>query len=187
MRNVSTMVWLFTIITACSSSQISTSTQATNNGDTWQCTGETGRWICERKAESQNQDNTVKIKADETSIEDGSISGSLQQPAIKSNLPVVGKEEESFPEKFEASREVWVIQWIALSSEEAADAFAMKNFSDQSIQIRVVPLKGPNIGLYAVISGEYASKKEALEASNEIARVNTEKPYIKELSSSGLL
>ena len=32
-----------------------------------------------------------------------------------------------------------------------------------------------------------ASKKEALEASNEIARVNTEKPYIKELTSSGLL
>ena len=181
------MVWLFTIITACSSSQISTSTQATNNGDTWQCTGETGRWICERKAESQNQDNTVKIKADETSIEDGSMSGSLKQPAIKSKLPAAGKEEESFPEKFEASREVWVIQWIALSSEAAADAFAMKNFSDQSIQIRVIPLKGPNIGLYAVISGEYASKKEALEASNEIARVNTEKPYIKELSSSGLL
>ena len=30
-------------------------------------------------------------------------------------------------------------------------------------------------------------KREALEASNKIARINTEKPYIKELSSFGNL
>ena len=72
-----------------------------------------------------------------------------------------------------------MIQWIALSSEAAADDFAIKNFPDKSIQIRVVPIKGPSKRLFAVISGEYGSKREALEASNKIARVNTEKPYIK--------
>jgi len=90
-------------------------------------------------------------------------------------------------EELETSRNIWVIQWIALSSEAAADSFAIKNFPDKSIQIRVVPIKGPSKPLFAVISGEYGSKKEALEASDKIARVNTEKPYIKELSSFGNL
>ena len=95
--------------------------------------------------------------------------------------------EKPILEELEASRNMWVIQWIALSSEAAADSFAIKNFPDKSIQIRVVPIKGPSKRLFAVISGEYGSKREALEASNKIARVNTEKPYIKELSSFGNL
>ena len=181
------MVWLFPIITACSSGQISTSMQANNGGDTWQCTGETGRWICERKAEKQTPNGATKI-ADETSTTEKLISDRIEQPALESSSADLMKEgEKPILEELEASRNMWVIQWIALSSEAAADSFAIKNFPDKSIQIRVVPIKGPSKRLFAVISGEYGSKTEALEASNKIARINTEKPYIKELSSFGNL
>lgn len=181
------MVWLFPILTACSSGQISTSTQANNGGDTWQCTGETGRWVCERKGENLTPRSAAKI-ADETAAEK-LVSDRIQQPALKSSdADLMKKEgEKSLREELEAGRNMWVIQWIALSSKAAADSFAIKNFPDKSIQIRVVPIKGPSKRLFAVISGEYGSKREALEASNKIARVNTEKPYIKELSSFGNL
>ena len=180
------MVWLFPILTACSSGQISTSTQAKNGGDTWQCTGETGRWVCERKGENQTQNSTAKM-ADETAAEKR-VSDPIKQPALESSSADLMKEaDKPLVKELEASRNMWVIQWIALSSEAAADDFAIKNFPDKSIQIRVVPIKGPSTRLFAVISGEYGSKREALEASNKIARVNTEKPYIKELSSFGNL
>ena len=181
------MVWLFPIITACSSGQISTSMQANNGGDTWQCTGETGRWGCERKAEKQTPNRATKI-ADETSTTEKLISDRIEQPALESSSADLMKEgEKPILEELEASRNMWVIQWIALSSEAAADSFAIKNFPDKSIQIRVVPIKGLSKRLFAVISGEYGSKREALEASNKIVRINTEKPYIKELSSFGNL
>ena len=182
------MVWLFPIITACSSGQISTSTQANNGGDTWQCTGETGRWVCERKGENQTPNSAAKI-ADKTSTTEKLIPDRIEQPALKSSdADLMKKEGENhLREELEAGRNMWVIQWIALSSKAAADSFAIKNFPDKSIQIRVVPIKGPSKRLFAVISGEYGSKREALEASNKIARVNTEKPYIKELSSFGNL
>ena len=187
MRYVSTMVWLFPIITACSSGQISTSTQANNGGDTWQCTGETGRWVCERKGENQTPNGAAKI-ADKTSTTEKLIPDRIEQPALESSDADLMKEaDKSLVKEREASPNMWVIQWIALSSEAAADDFAIKNFPDKSIQIRVVPIKGPSKRLFAVISGEYGSKREALEASNKIARVNTEKPYIKELSSFGNL
>ena len=187
MRYVSTMVWLFPIITACSSGQISTSTQANNGGDTWQCTGETGRWVCERKGENQSPNSAAKI-ADETAAAEKRVSDPIKQPALESSSADLMKEaDKPLVKELEASRNMWVIQWIALSSEAAADDFAIKNFPDKSIQIRVVPIKGPSKRLFAVISGEYGSKREALEASNKIARVNTEKPYIKELSSFGNL
>ena len=182
MRYVSTIVWLFPILTACSSGQISTSTQAKNGGDTWQCTGETGRWVCERKGENQTQNSTAKM-ADETAAEK-QVSDPIKQPALESSSADLMKEaDKPLVKELEASRNMWVIQWIALSSEAAADDFAIKNFPDKSIQIRVVPIKGPSKRLFAVISGEYGSKREALEASDKIARVNTEKPYIKRLSS----
>ena len=181
------MVWLFPIITACSSGQISTSTQANNGGDTWQCTGETGRWVCERKAENQTPNGAAKI-ADETAAAEKRVSDPIEQPTLESSSADLVKEaDKPLLEELEAGRNMWVIQWIALSSEAAADDFAIKNFPDKSIQIRVVPIKGPSKRLFAVISGEYGSKREALEASNKIARVNTEKPYIKELSSFGNL
>ena len=181
------MVWLFPIITACSSGQISKSMQANNGEDTWQCTGETGRWVCERKGENQTPNSASKI-ADETSTTEKLASDRIEQPAHESSRAVLMNEGEKPPlEELETSRNIWVIQWIALSSETAADSFAIKNFPDKSIQIRVVPIKGPSKRLFAVISGEYVSKKEALEASDKIARVNTEKPYIKELSSFGNL
>ena len=187
MRYVSTMVWLFPIITACSSGQISTSTQANNGGDTWQCTGETGRWVCERKGENQTPNGAAKI-ADKTSTTEKLIPDRIEQPALESSNAGLMKEvEKPLLKELEASRNMWVIQWIALSSKAAADSFAIKNFPDKSIQIRVVQIKGPSKRLFAVISGEYGSKREALEASNKIARVNTEKPYIKELSSFGNL
>jgi len=177
------MVWLFPIITACSSGQISTSTQANNGGDTWQCTGETGRWVCERKGENQTPNGAAKI-ADKTSTTEKLIPDRIEQPALKSSdADLIKEADKSLVKELEASPNMWVIQWIALSSEAAADSFAIKNFPDKSIQIRVVPIKGPSKRLFAVISGEYGSKREALEASNKIARVNTEKPYIKELSS----
>ena len=182
MRYVSTMVWLFPIITACSSGQISTSKQANNGGDTWQCTGETGRWVCERKGENQTQNSAAKI-ADETAAEK-LVSDRIKQPALESSSADLMKEgDKPLVKELEASRNMWVIQWIALSSEAAADDFAIKNFPDKSIQIQVVQIKGPSKRLFAVISGEYGSKREALEASDKIARVNTEKPYIKRLSS----
>ena len=153
--------------------------QANNGEDTWQCTGETGRWVCERKGENQTPNSASKI-ADETA--------STEKPAYESSRAVLMKKgEKPLLEELETSRNIWVIQWIALSSEAAADSFAIKNFPDKSLQIRVVPIKGPSKPLFAVISGEYGSKKEALEASDKIARVNTEKPYIKELSSFGNL
>ena len=177
------MVWLFPIITACSSGQISTSMQANNGGDTWQCTGETGRWVCERKEENQTPNSAAKL-AEEPLTTEKLISDRIEQPALESSSADLMKEgEKPLREELEASRNIWVIQWIALSSEAAADSFAIKNFPDKSIQIRVVPIKGPSKSLFAVISGEYGSKREALEASNKIARVNKEKPYIKELSS----
>ena len=177
------MVWLFPILTACSSGQIPTSTQASNGRDTWQCTGETGRWVCERKGENQSPNSAAKI-ADETDAAEKLVSDRVEQPALESSNAGLMKEvEKPLLKELEASRNMWVIQWIALSSEAAADSFAIKNFPDKSIQIRVVPIKGPNKRLFAVISGEYRSKGEALEASNKIARLNTEKPYIKELSS----
>ena len=176
------MVWLFPILTACSSGQISTSMQANNGGDTWQCTGETGRWVCERKGENLTPKSAVKI-ADETAAEK-LVSDRIKHPALESSSADLMKEgDKPLVKELEASRNMWVIQWIALSSEAAADDFAIKNFPDKSIQIRVVPIKGPSKRLFAVISGEYDSKREALEASNKIARVNTEKPYIKEMSS----
>ena len=178
------MVWLFPILTACSSGQISTSTQANNGGDTWQCAGETGRWVCERKGENQTRNSAAKI-ADKTAAAEKRVSDPIEQPALESSDAdlMKKKSEKSLREELEAGRNMWVIQWIALSSEAAADDFAIKNFPDKSIQIRVVPIKGPSKRLFAVISGEYGSKREALEASNKIARLNTEKPYIKELSS----
>ena len=179
------MVWLFPIITACSSGQISTSMQANNGGDTWQCTGETGRWVCERKVENRTPNSAAKIE-DETSTTEKRVSDRIEQPALESSSAGLMKEgEKPLLKELEASRNMWVIQWIALSSEAAADRFAIKNFSDKSLRVRVVPIKGPSKRLFAVISGEYGSKREALEASNKIARVNTEKPYIKELSSFG--
>ena len=181
------MVWLFPILTACSSGQISTSTQANNGGDTWQCTGETGRWVCERKGENQTQNSAAKI-ADKTAAAEKRVSDPIEQPALESSSADLVKEaDKPLLEELEAGRNMWVIQWIALSSEAAADDFAIKNFPDKSIQIRVVPIEGPSKPLFAVISGEYGSKREALEASNKITRVNTEKPYIKELSSFGNL
>ena len=187
MRYVSTMVWLFPIITACSSGQISTSTQANNGRDAWQCTGETGRWVCERKGENQSPNSAAKI-ADETDAAEKLVSDRIEQPALESrNAGLMKEVEKPLLKELEASRNMWVIQWIALSSEAAADSFAIKNFPDKSIQVRVVPIKGPSKRLFAVISGEYGSKREALQASNKIARVNTEKPYIKELSSFGNL
>ena len=86
------------------------------------------------------------------------------------------KAKKSLREELEAGRNMWVIQWIALSSKAAADDFAIKNFPDKSIQIRVVPIKGPSKRLFAVISGEYGSKREALEASNKIARLIQKNP-----------
>jgi septal ring-binding cell division protein DamX len=187
MRYVSTIVWLFPIITACSSGQISTSKQANNGGDTWQCTGETGRWVCERKGENQTPNSASKI-ADETATDEQLVSDRVEQLALESsNADLMKEGDRPLLEELEAGRNMWVIQWIALSSKVAADSFAIKNFPDKSIQIRVVPIKGPSKRLFAVISGEYGSKREALEASKKIARVNTEKPYIKELSSFGNL
>ena len=187
MRYVSTIVWLFPIITACSSGQISTSTQASNSRDTWQCTGETGRWVCERKGENQTPNSASKI-ADETATDEQLVSDRVEQLALESsNADLMKEGDKPLLEELEAGRNTWVIQWIALSSKGAADSFAIKNFPDKSIQIRVVPIEGPSKPLFAVISGEYGSKREALEASNKIARVNTEKPYIKELSSFGNL
>ena len=181
------MVWLFPILTACSSGQISTSTQANNGGDTWRCTGETGRWVCERKGENQTPNSASKI-ADETATDEQLVSDRVEQLALESsNADLMKEGNKPLLEELEAGRNMWVIQWIALSSKAAADSFAIKNFPDKSIQIRVVPIKGPSKRLFAVISGEYGSKREALEASNKIARVNTEKPYIKELSSFGNL
>ncbi len=177
------MVWLFPIITACSSGQISTSMQANNGEDTWHCTGETGRWVCERKGEDQTPSSASKI-TDETASTEKRVPDRIEQPAHESSRAVLMKKgEKPLLEELETSRNIWVIQWIALSSEAAADSFAIKNFPDKSIQIRVVPIKGPSKPLFAVISGEYGSKKEALEASDKIARVYREKPYIKELSS----
>ena len=156
--------------------------QANNGGDTWQCTGETGRWVCERKGENQTTKSAAKI-ADETAAEK-LVFDRIEQPALESsNAGLMNEVEKPLLKELEARRNMWVIQWIALSSEAAADSFAIKNFPDKSIQIRVVPIKGPSKRLFAVISGEYGSKREALEASNKIARLNTEKPYIKELSS----
>ena len=181
------MVWLFPILTACSSGQISTSTQASNSRDTWQCTGETGRWVCERKGENQTPNSASKI-ADETATDEQLVSDRVEQLALESsNADLMKEGDKPLLEELEAGRNMWVIQWIALSSKGAADSFAIKNFPDKSIQIRVVPIEGPSKPLFAVISGEYGSKREALEASNKIARVNTEKPYIKELSSFGNL
>ena len=180
------MVWLFPIITACSSGQISTSTQANNGGDTWQCTGETGRWVCERKGENQTPNSAAKI-ADETAAEK-LVFDHIEQPALESSSADLMKEgDKPLVKELEASRNIWVIQWIALSNEAAADSFAINNFPDKSIQIRVVPIKGASKPLFAVISGEYGSKREALEAATKIARVNTEKPYIKRLSAFGNL
>ena len=172
MRYVSTMVWLFPILTACSSGQISTSTQAKNGGDTWQCTGETGRWVCERKGENQTPNGAAKI-ADKTSTTEKLIPDRIEQPALKSSDADLMKEaDKSLVKELEASRNMWVIQWIALSSEAAADDFAIKNFPDKSIQIRVVPIKGPSTRLFAVISGvEYgylyykAAQQNALETA----------------------
>ena len=161
--------------------------QANNGEDTWQCTGETGRWVCERKGENQTPNNAAKM-VDETAATEKRVPDRIEQPAHESSRAVLMKKgEKPLLEEPETSRNIWVIQWIALSSEAAADSFAIKNFPDKSIQIRVVPIKGPSKPLFAVISGEYGSKKEALEASDKIARVNTEKPYIKELSSFGNL
>ena len=177
------MVWLFPIITACSSGQISTSRQANNGGDTWQCTGETGRWVCERERENHTSNSAAKI-ADETAAAEKLVFDRIEQPVLESSSADLMKEgDKTLLGELEASRDMWVIQWIALSSETAADDFAIKNFPDKSIQIRVVPIKGPSKRLFAVISGNYGSKREALEASTKIARVNTEKPYIKRLSS----
>ncbi len=181
------MVWLFPIITACSSGQISTPMQANNGEDTWQCTGDTGRWVCERKGENQTPNNAAKM-VDETAATEKRVPDRIEQPALESRSADLMREgDKPLLKELEANRNMWVIQWIALSSEAAADSFAKKNFPDKSIQIRVVPIKGPNKRLFAVISGEYGSKKEAVEASDKIARVNTEKPYIKELSSFGNL
>jgi septal ring-binding cell division protein DamX len=161
--------------------------QANDGGDTWQCIGETGRWVCERKEENQTPSSAAKI-ADERPTNEKLISDRIQQPVLVPSSADLTKEgEKPILEELEASRDRWVIQWIALSSEAAADSFALKNFPDKSIQIRVVPIKGPSKRLFAVISGEYGSKTEALEASDKIARMNTEKPYIKELSSFGNL
>ena len=179
MRYVSTIVWLFPIITACSSGQISTSKQANNGGDTWQCTGETGRWVCERKGENQTQNSAAKI-ADETAAAEKRVSDPIEQPNLESSSADLMKEaHKPLLKELEASRNMWVIQWIALSSEAAADDFAIKNFPDKSIQIRVVPIKGPSKRLFAVISGNYGSKREALEASTPLILLFLLNPLLK--------
>ena len=65
--------------------------QANNGGDTWQCTGETGRWVCERKGEIQTPNSAAKI-ADETAAAEKLVSDRIKQPALESSSADLMKE-----------------------------------------------------------------------------------------------
>jgi septal ring-binding cell division protein DamX len=105
-------------------------------------------------------------------------------PKIKTATAQAGSQQSAPPRQSTPDNEsLWTIQWVALSTEAATEAFTAKYFAGANMTFEVERIQVDERRYYILFSGRYASKALAAEAAKQTPHTGGDAPYLRTLAS----
>ena len=178
----------------CSSRPTPSNALDPSGSEPWLCQGLEGEWQCQRGGilpETQsNAADIAKVEDTQLSVTDAQPIMQLDTenqtviPKIKTATAQAGSQQSAPPRQSTPDNEsLWTIQWVALSTEAATEAFTAKYFAGANMTFEVERIQVGGRRYYILFSGRYTSKALAAEAAAQTPHTGGDAPYLRTLAS----
>lgn len=160
----------------------------------WLCQGLDGEWQCQRGGISPAaQSKAAGIsEVEDTQLSVTDVRPIMQMytetqtvtPKIKTATAHAGSKQSAPPRRSTPDNEsLWTIQWVALSTETATEAFTERYFAGANLAFEVEHIQVGERRYYILFSGRYTSKALAAEAAAQTPHTGGDAPYLRTLAS----
>ena len=186
------------LLGGCANQSEQTANTALEPQKPWLCQGVDGKWQCQRGNAERQQPSTgiVDLPAAQrplvpenkptTSATRSTIDTSDVLPTEVVALDKSAQEPlQKTDRKIDTANEpdLWTIQWVALSSNAAAQQYGRNYLSGAVDDYEIRHIRVNNRDYYILFSGRYANKAAATEAADRIRATSAEPPFLRTVSS----
>ena len=186
------------LLAGCASQSDQTASIELEPQKPWSCQAVDGKWQCQRGDAERQQPSTAIVGPPAT-----------QHPLVPENKPTTSATRSSIDTSDVPPTEVvalnksaqeplqktdrridttnepdlWTIQWVALSSNAAAQQYGRNYLSGAVDDYEIRHIRVNNRDYYILFSGRYANKAAATEAAERIRTTSAEPPFLRTVSS----
>lgn len=171
----------------CANQATTTAASDSANVQPWLCQGVEGNWQCQRGGtlEATQSPPALASNAQRTATANASAVRLKTPPTTVANrvdtqLPPATA-DSALTQQDDLS--LWTIQWVALTSAAATQAFAAKHFANTDLRYDIEHILVGGRHYYILFSGRYTSKALAAKAAAQTPLDLSDAPYLRTLAS----
>lgn len=173
----------------CASQSTTTASSESANAPPWLCQGVEGNWQCQRSGTLEAAQRRPEIAGNAqptVTVEPKASTLQLETPATT----VADRVDTQLPPATERSAlkrqddlTLWTIQWVALTSAAATQAFATKHFANTDVSYDIEHILVGGRRYHILFSGRYPSKALAAKAAEQTPLDISDAPYLRTMAS----
>ena len=196
--NLALLVGTKLLLAGCASQSEQTASTALEPQKPWLCQGVDGEWQCQRGNAQPQQKSTAIMDpssaqrplAPENKSAMVATRSAIDTPEVPPT-EVVAKDKIAHEPLQKTDRiidttnesDLWTIQWVALSSNAAAQQYGRNHLSGSVDDYEIRRIRVNNRDYHILFSGRYANKAAATEAAKRIRTTSAELPFLRTLGS----